>query len=68
MNNLIKCCKDCGDRFPGCHDKYDKYKYEKQQMEELKEKINSEKRIKNDYMEFKMESIKKTTGKKYPVR
>lgn len=66
--NGIKCCKDCGDRVSGCHDRCDKYKHEKQQMEELKEKINSEKRLKNDWMEFRMDSIKKSTRKKHPER
>ena len=37
-------------------------------MEELKEKINSEKRLKNDWMAFRMDSIKKSTRKKHPER
>lgn len=29
----IKCCKNCKDRYLGCHDKCDKYKKEKALME-----------------------------------
>ena len=66
----IKCCKDCERRTPGlgCHDRCEVYKNEKKKMEELKEKINSEKRLKNDWMEFRMDSIKKSTRKKHPER
>lgn len=33
-------CKDCPNRYPGCHDKCEKYKTEKAEYERLKAKWN----------------------------
>lgn len=34
---MIKCCKDCGDRYPGCHSHCDRYIGEKAENEAQKE-------------------------------
>lgn len=41
----ITCCKDCKDRYVGCHDKCARYLKEKQEFEETKKKIREQKRL-----------------------
>lgn len=43
MNFKITCCKDCKDRYLGCHDKCEKY---------IKQKLQNEKE-RNAYREYK---------------
>lgn len=38
----IKCCYQCPDRYSGCHSRCKKYKDEKKQWEEDKEKIKEQ--------------------------
>lgn len=35
---IITCCKDCPNRYPGCHDHCGKYQSQKKQYEEMKAK------------------------------
>lgn len=37
--NYIRCCKDCKDRRPACHDKCEKYLKEKKEFQEYKREI-----------------------------
>lgn len=36
--SLIKCCKDCKDRHPACHDSCDKYQKEKTESNKARDK------------------------------
>lgn len=40
----INCCRFCEERYSGCHDKCKIYKAEKQEVENLKEKIRNERK------------------------
>lgn len=43
--SMIYSCKDCGDRHPGCHGTCEKYKADKAQHDEMKAKMEFEKKI-----------------------
>jgi hypothetical protein len=36
MGAIITCCKDCHDRFPGCHGSCEKYKKQRAEYDALK--------------------------------
>lgn len=42
---MIKCCKDCCERQPGCHDRCEKYQSEKAAAQALKAAMRREKKI-----------------------
>ena len=42
---MVYSCKDCGDRFPGCHSNCERYKADKAKHEEMKAKMEFEKKI-----------------------
>jgi hypothetical protein len=41
----IYSCKDCGNRYPGCHGTCEKYKADKAKHDELKAKIDFAKKV-----------------------
>ena len=45
MSMTIYSCKDCGDRFPGCHSNCERYLADKAKHDEMKAKIEFEKKI-----------------------
>ena len=58
----IKCCLDCTDRYPACHDSCEKYIAEKAEYDAEQEIINKKRRQElelNDYAITKHEEIKK---------
>lgn len=42
---MVYSCKDCGDRFPGCHSNCERYKADKAKHDEMKAKMEFEKKI-----------------------
>lgn len=69
---MIYCCKDCPDRYPGCHSECQKYKEQKRKQDEINEKIKKEKakeRMYQDHMGKIHEKYRKKTryghGRKY---
>ena len=38
----INCCKDCTERYLGCHSNCEKYIAKKKEAEKIREKINNE--------------------------
>ena len=64
----IKCCKDCVPpaRYPGCHDKCNKYLEEKAEYEKQKEYAKAHKIVmltKDDFNEIGYMSSKRHKGK-----
>lgn len=49
---MIKCCKDCKERRPACHDTCPSYKAEKAEIEREKEAERREKAVDDEYREF----------------
>ena len=56
-------CKDCGDRYPGCHSKSEKYIAEKAEYDERKEIEYQKRKVQNDINSMRTVSICKSTGK-----
>ena len=56
-------CKDCGDRYPGCHDKCEKYKAEKAAHDERKAQEYQKAKVRNDINNQKGVVIARTTRK-----
>ena len=54
-------CKDCKDRYLGCHSKCEKYIDSKKKLDKLREKERMEKRINYDY--WSTTTIGKRKGK-----
>lgn len=50
MYNVMPC-KDCKERYLGCHDKCEKYLNAKKLLKELKHKERLEKQVENDVWE-----------------
>ena len=48
--NYIRCCKDCKERYPACHDKCERYIKEKEAYEKYKREITKRKMEDNSYM------------------
>lgn len=64
--SIITVCKDCPDRDTACHDRCDKYKEQKQKLEEQKMTIRNNAKSDNDYINYmKNRKIKKGTGRKW---
>ena len=62
-SNSNNCCKECADRYIGCHDRCDKYQAFKQARANIKSKIMEAKNRDNIIIEFKQESIKRAKKK-----
>ena len=43
--HYISCCKDCEDRFVGCHSKCDKYKKQIEEWEKAKKEYRKKKTL-----------------------
>lgn len=56
-------CKDCGNRFPGCHGTCDTYKQEKAAHDERKAIEYQKRKAQNDIDNQRGVSICKTSGK-----
>ena len=60
----VYSCKDCGDRYPGCHDHCEKYKAEKAAHDERKAKEYQKAKVRNDINNQKGVVIARTTRKR----
>ena len=58
----IRCCKNCEDRYLGCHDKYEKYQSAKKEREKMKEKERIESKIYNDYWQTTIVGRRRNRG------
>jgi len=56
--SLIKCCKDCKDRHPACHDFCERYRKEKAESQDARDK-----RLRFYQTEHDLSSIKKRKKK-----
>ena len=56
----IECCRDCLDRFPGCHGQCEKYKQERAEYEETMAAKRREQDLKNGLNDFLYDSIERT--------
>lgn len=52
-------CKDCTDRYPGCHDKCVVYREYKKALEEEKRKISEIKNRHEEHQSFRAERVRK---------
>lgn len=50
---MIKCCKDCKERRPACHDTCQSYRAEKAEIERMKEAGRRERAVDDEYREFR---------------
>lgn len=68
MANSVFTCKDCPDRYPGCHDKCEKYQKEKAVWDKMKAKAEENRELEayvcNSIKRKRDISAKK--GKQYP--
>lgn len=60
---MIYSCKDCGDRFPGCHAHCPEYKTEKAEHDKEKAKRDFERQIKRGLKEQRDKAVSKTIRK-----
>ena len=60
----ITCCRECNERYPGCHDKCPKYLAQKQNMDEQREKVCKAKEQDEPYDQYKFDSIEKARKKR----
>lgn len=51
--SLIKCCKDCSERYPACHDSCKRYIKEKTEALEAKLKQSRDGQIEHDIRQIK---------------
>ena len=63
-------CKDCENRFPGCHDRCEKYQREKAEHEQRKEQERQARKIKQGLYEQRAKAVARArkaneNGKKY---
>jgi hypothetical protein len=56
----IECCRDCPDRFPGCHGQCEKYRKERAEYDETMAEKKKEIDVKNGLDGFLYNSIERT--------
>lgn len=56
---MIKCCKDCCERQPGCHDRCGKYQSEKAAAQALKAAMRREKKIQDALTAAEVRTIRR---------
>ena len=60
---ILSTCKDCTDRFLGCHDKCDKYKQAKEQWLEHTAKVRTEKQKLNAVTKYQIDAVRRMKHK-----
>jgi hypothetical protein len=55
----VTCCKDCPDRYPGCHDHCETFIKESQEWRDRKDFIKKAKRKEKQFDDFRIESFAK---------
>lgn len=58
---FITCCKDCPDRFPGCHGQCEKYKTERAAYDAQKKVFREQYEIQSRLDQQAIDTIYKTT-------
>ena len=58
---VITCCKDCTDRYPGCHAKCEKYISQRAEYDRIKAEHKKKAMISNGLYEEKCNTIHRTT-------
>lgn len=61
QRRIITCCKDCTDRFPGCHGSCEKYKEQRAQYDEAKAEVMKYFNVSCGLSEQKIRSAHKVT-------
>lgn len=64
----IFTCKDCQSRYPGCHDKCEKYQEEKKKYEEAKEQLRQQDAVRKSLDIQRSTSIYRALRKHNPGR
>ena len=59
--SMVYSCKDCGNRFPGCHSNCERYLADKAKHDELKAKRDFEKRIDGGLYQQRDKAVSKVT-------
>lgn len=59
----IECCKDCPDRYIGCHAKCERYIREKKECSEYWSEYLRKNRLQNEVDNFKINSVYETRRK-----
>ena len=56
-SGIAGTCLDCTDRYPGCHDAYEKYQGAKKEWNERRDRIREEKEKSKLFAEYKVTKI-----------
>lgn len=56
-------CRDCTERYPGCHDHCENYIEARKKWDEQKQQIKHTKGLADELYKYKIESIKKQRSK-----
>jgi len=63
MRGISGCCRDCTERYLGCHDHCKKYLSAREEWREYSDKLRQARKI-NEYDLHKMEVIRRKNGKR----
>lgn len=61
---IITCCKDCPDRYPGCHGKCEKYIKERSDYDAKRSEYRKKYDIDSKLAEQRFDSIRKVTDRR----